>query len=161
MDNPVQDYHSRTHEREIEMSKIYDIADAIKASLVSAPAGTFSQTLDVLVSSLPQSKREDLIDCMVTITPREENIEQYTRKSYSKVSTVVIGIQKLFDNDMTDAVRELTPLSEEILKYLYLKSMAGASFVSANRDIIVPEAADQSQLFVSIIEIQYQSVEDV
>lgn len=143
------------------MSFAIAIADAVAATINSAPAGTFSEAFEAQRRIRPVFEPADLADLKVTVVPRSIAIEAGDRTTDFFDASVDIAVQRKVEQQDESQVVALLDLAEEIGDHLRRRRLEGlpdAVFRGlAHEPLVAVEHLDQMGVFTSVLTATYRA----
>ena len=144
------------------MSIATNRADAVKAELNAAPAGTFSIPFVATRRVFPEFDLSELKNLNVTVVPKSVEIATQTRSMCYRDVTVDIGIQKKLDKSpgLDEDVSVLGVVVDEITDYLRQRTLSEAPYavwVNVKNDPVYSlEHLSENRVFTSVLTVMYR-----
>ncbi len=139
------------------MSTVFDVADAVKASL---NAGSFNPPFTAERHYQPAFKLPELKALRVSVVPKSVTMTPASRQDGFVDCAIDIGVQQKVDTNDAAQADALMGLVEQIgdhLRRKRLDSFPGAMWVSAvNEPIFAPEHLDQQHVLTSVLTVTYR-----
>lgn len=142
------------------MTKITEIAEAVKLQLNTVPPGTFSVAFGAVRAFAPVYELAELNQLRVTVVPKAMSRSLVARNCDDRTYQIDIGIQRRIDVDDPAEVDVYMALTEEIANWLTRRKLDAAPDAVwvglENEPIFAPDHLMQQRVFTSVITLTYR-----